>query len=152
MISTRDDIHGEVYYSATNGRMIDQVRPEDGSGLYSKLSFEALKAQTPDIERVPFEEGWQRYCAGAIKAPWEITEEEYTEMLHLMPPLNWKAGTFMCCELLRGDIAHIFCRIDDRYFRMQDSRFLTPIEIKERCAPLLGRSQDPGSAARRNPV
>ena len=130
---------GEVYYSAAAGRLIDGVNA-DGSGEYSKLPYEALKARDPDIERLPFEEGWRRYCARAIKAPWEITETRFQEMLNIMPPMKWTGSTFMMGSKLRGDITHIFCRIGSRYFEMQDSCKLTQIEIFERCRPLLKKS------------
>ena len=69
--------------------------------------------------------------------PAEITEDQYSHMLEVLPPLNWRHGdgseSFMLCELIYGNTTSIYCRIGACYFTFNDSASLSHEQIVSRC-------------------
>lgn len=67
------------------------------------------------------------------KAPWEIDEVRFDEMLNVLPPCRWQRGDhlewFHMSERLSGNIVTWFGRVGRRYFEMQDEATLTRNEL-----------------------
>src|SRR5438067_1207551 len=47
---------------------------------------------------------------------WEIDEEIYQEFLDMLPPLEWRGGSFYMSEFTFGDITNKFTKVGDRYY------------------------------------
>ena len=48
----------------------------------------------------------------------EITEDEYGEMLEILPPLKHNAASFFMCEFLTGDLTTQFWKEEGKYYAM----------------------------------
>jgi len=48
----------------------------------------------------------------------EISEDEYWEMLEILPPLKHNAASFFMCEFLTGDLTTQFWKEEGRYYAM----------------------------------
>jgi|TARA_Y100000294_G_C8562531_1_gene339595 hypothetical protein len=48
----------------------------------------------------------------------EITEDEYWEMLEILPPLKHNAASFFMCEFLTGDLTTQFWKEEGKYYAM----------------------------------
>ena len=46
----------------------------------------------------------------------EITENQFEEMLNVLPPLRWENGGFFMCEMWTDDVTGFYQQIGDRYF------------------------------------
>ncbi len=72
-----------------------------------------------------------------VRAPQEITEARFLEMLHMMPPRDLYGSTgrqtFKLSEFIDGDITTLFCQVDGRCFELRDSYRLTHREIIAKC-------------------
>ena len=84
--------------------------------------------------------GWRR-------APVEITEEQFHEMLNCLPPDDWDMGeafeSFKMCELDAANITGIYCRRGSRYFELHDDRYMRPDEIRALVESTFPTSGDP---------
>lgn len=68
-----------------------------------------------------------------VSVPVEVDEARYMEMLEVLPPMHWKnqgvSESFKLSERTSGNITAIFCRIQGRYFEMQNSVFMSHEDI-----------------------
>lgn len=51
-----------------------------------------------------------------IGARWAIDERIYNEFLNILPPLNWRGGSFLMREFTFGSITAKYTKEGDRYF------------------------------------
>lgn len=74
----------------------------------------------------------------SVRAPKEITQARYLEMLNMLPPMDFYGSTgrqtFKMSELIDDDITTIFCQINGRCFELQDNYRLTHREILAKCS------------------
>jgi hypothetical protein len=102
---------------------IDFVRP-DGLSLYGSKTLEQLTEQYGEVVIIDTESAYRQHCDSYKKAPVEINEERFMDMLEILPPAKWvrhvEEESFHVCERIAGNIVSIFVRIGKRYFEMQD--------------------------------
>jgi Protein of unknown function (DUF1419) len=134
----------QCYYVPGSTSIIDRVT-EDGLTFHFRNTLEEV------LERYPGAELWEAEKAFAevqrltyehyISAPIEITEDQFHEMLNVLPPMKWSQEhgleSFMISEALTMDIRSIYCRIVDRYFEMANRQSLTHKEICDQCMQLI---------------
>jgi len=114
--------HDAIFCTRTN-RLIDTVLPGQPSAA-EKLA-KHMATYGPDLITLPFDEAYKRYEDGFKSAPEEITEDQWHEMLCVLPPMAWKhdsnGESFKMCEMTAGDITSIFVHLNGRYFTFADS-------------------------------
>jgi hypothetical protein len=47
---------------------------------------------------------------------WEIDEQIYNDFLEILPPLEWRGGSFYMSEFAFGNITNRFSREGERYY------------------------------------
>ena len=126
------------------GCMYDDTTPAADiyRGAYSGKTLEEFKEEHPSILLLSWEEVEQQANDAAKQPVSEITEEKYSEMLEVLPPMNWRIegsnASFMLMEMYSGNVTDIFARIcvapnAYRFFRLRDVLTLKHSEIIERC-------------------
>jgi hypothetical protein len=105
----------------------------DGKTDFNKETLEDATKRYPGAIEVSLEEASIQIAKAAklkyITDPIEIDEDQYMEMLEMLPPMNWIGGTFMLCEFSFDNYTKIFCKIGKRYFQFSDSASLKEAEI-----------------------
>ena len=74
-------------YSPSLNSIVDLVRPNCNS-LYGNKSFDELHSETQDLEILDLDVAYERFSQGHIRAPQEITEDEFEDAFGCMPPVN----------------------------------------------------------------
>jgi len=93
----------------------------DGKCLYTDGTRDGYEAQGFEIlNESQFTDLYIR-CEAAYEAEicgqWqEITEEDYNEMLNVLPPLKWTNGGFFMSEFYTGPITAFYQKLDGRYY------------------------------------
>ena len=116
---------------------IDEVNPVTGKSAIEGETLEQVQKRYPGA----IVETWKTYIdrkeAALVEPPVEISEDKYTEMLEVLPPVNWVqrngTSTFKMSECLSGRITSIYCCIGHRFFTLTDKISLPHDEIVERC-------------------
>ncbi len=111
-----------VFCTATN-RLIDFIPDiSDGKAEIAKLGAE----YGDQLIVLDVDDAFTRYENAFKSEPVEISEERFTEMLGVLPPVAWTRNpanceSFKICERTTGSVTAIFVRVDDRYFELSDS-------------------------------
>jgi hypothetical protein len=83
-----------------DSHIIDAVNPETGAGLYGGKTLAETQAERPGAELLTLAE-WQAHRGGIQRGPimWETTtEEEYNDMMNVLPPAAYGPGAFLVGE------------------------------------------------------
>lgn len=117
------------YYIQGQTHIID-VATEDGTTSLGKTQSE-LTDRYPDAQFMLWDEAWQQIQA-INKAkyldtvPVEITEENFDEMLNVLPPQCWHCGdtteSFFLLEAQTENIHPVYARVFNRYFKLYATR------------------------------
>lgn len=94
----------------------------NGKILYSEAkSFEEYQSLNPDKtfelwddERLTNEVN--KFNISLCDDWQEITEDQYDEMLCVLPPLKWRRDTFFICEATTSNIHGFYCKHGDKYY------------------------------------
>lgn len=85
---------------------------------------------------LPFEEGAKRYEDSFKTEPKEISLDDWTYALEVLPPVAWKwigqDESFKMCERTAGAMTAIYVRIGDRYFHFVDDIRTPPADCVAR--------------------
>lgn len=97
------DFHGSAYSVLTNDEQKTKVEEYRAAGydVLTSSEFDALM------------EKWERSLCGDWK---EITEQEYDDMLNILPPLKWYDGGFFSSEAFAGTLHSFYQRLDGKYY------------------------------------
>ncbi len=134
------------FYSPNAATVIDCVF-ECSDGVYRTLCYrhtlEETRTQYPDAVCVHWNEAWKAR-ADSYKAPVsETTEEQFLEMLNILPPVGWAgcgsgAESFKMSEMLCDRITVIFVQYRGRYFTLCDDVRTTHGAIMEKVREFIG--------------
>lgn len=75
---------------------------KEGYKIISEGEYEAL-----------LDDHLNELCSGQWR---EITEENYEEMLNVLPPLKWGNGGFFVSELYSHDVTGYYQQLNDKYY------------------------------------
>lgn len=110
----------DVVFCTKTNSIIDILNPAiDTKALLAQLSVQ----YGPDLIILGSAEAMRRYENAFKTEPAEITEERYTEMLNVLPPVAWtnaNGESFKISERLAGAVTAIFVRIGERYVTFHD--------------------------------
>mgnify|MGYP001439522548 CR=1 FL=1 len=127
-----------VFYSESENCIIDTC--QDSIPPRSDINnntLEEIRQSSPDAQYMKFERACQMMDEKNKLPVSEITEENFWNMLKIIPPMDWKQSndheSFKMSERYSGTITNIYARIKNRYFTLQDSEFLKHDEIIKRC-------------------
>lgn len=134
------DDNTPVFYVPGRPGIIDVAILRDGEqvGHYSGETLPQINLRHPGVIlgllglQVQASEDYFRH------GPIAISEERYIDMLEVLPPVAWYGigsaeESFKLSERTSGNITAIFCRLDERYFEMQDSIFMKHADIVTAC-------------------
>ena len=124
------------FYVPGQDCFIDLVR-KDGTTDYFRQTLEEVQEYFPGAILIPHEEAKPQMEAAKRKkyttSPKEITSEHYLKMRKTVSEIKLEtteAGeTFFSDKTTSTFYTTIFCRIGDRHFQFNDSRFLTANQI-----------------------
>ena len=127
----------ECFYQPGKPGIIDAVHPNTRKGVYGGHTLEETQREYPGAELGDMDTVVSQQDDFWRRAPVEITEERWMEMLGVLPPVGWEHGpggeVFKLSERTSGNITAIFCRLGNRFFEMQDSIFMDTGEILAKC-------------------
>lgn len=118
---------------------IDGVFTDDNGimrGLYSGETLEQLGKRYPNPVITTIDEYNVAHEAAWTTKPERITEEQYMQMLEVLPPLDWEHGKgwecFKLVERISGSITNIYARVGAEYwsFRGRDDMSAADIIAK----------------------
>ena len=78
--------------------------------METKLVFNGLRELWKEISRRDYKD------IEGLKS--QISEEEYWEMLEILPPLKHNKSSFFMCEFQTGDLTTQFWKEEGRYYAM----------------------------------
>ncbi len=127
-----------VFFQRETNSIIDTCTDENPPRSHiQRETLAEICRRYPNTEIVPFDEAIKIKDEANKKPVKEITEQEFWEMLEVLPPLGWKHGTncesFKMSEMWSGNITDIYARIDKRYFTLRDDVRMSHDEIMRRC-------------------
>ena len=128
----------EVFFDATNQRILDVVEPETGAGMYSEKTAEQIAADYPKAQIVVL--GWdtahQLERGKHVTPVTAISAEYFDEMLNVLPPEDWRHTGgfehFFVCERIYGNIVLYCVRAGTSYWKFQDEARMSTAAIVER--------------------
>lgn len=128
-------------YDPDHGSVVDFVHPVTGVGVYSGEPLAVTRQRYPRVVQVTYAEGVALrdafLRAKYVRSPEPTNAERWEEALNALPPMKWRSGggaeSFMMSELLADDIARIFCRVGERYWRLAGPLSLTHDDIVRQC-------------------
>ncbi len=125
----------ECFYTPGRPGIIDVVNDDTKRGHYGGKTLEETRAEHPDAVVGDFDQVVDDQANYWRRAPVEITEEQFNEMLNCLPPVGWVGiggdfESFKMCELDAANITGIYCRLGSRYFELHDDRYMRPNEIR----------------------
>jgi hypothetical protein len=125
------------FYASDTHRIIDMINELTGKTWINSETLEQVQQRYPGAALWDLDEAIEHMGNAAISPPEPITEEIWLEMLYVMPPMKWRGGgdseSFMLCEAQTMDIHNIYCRIDDRYYKLVNRKTITHDEIANAC-------------------
>lgn len=94
-------------------------------GAYGNKTLTELQAENPNIKLVLFDDAvkeineldQKRYSNVR-----EISEDRYNEMLNILPPMDWKNGSFLLCEATSGTWHQCFLEHGGKYYEGYSNR------------------------------
>lgn len=96
-------------------------------------TLEELNAHGDSWELVTVEEATERFGRENYQPVSEITEARFTDMLEVLPPLDWRgtpdSQSFKLMEMYSGNITDIFAQYGTRFFQLRHHVTLTHEEI-----------------------
>ncbi|EDW9825518.1 hypothetical protein GTR05_004746 [Salmonella enterica] len=99
-------------------------------------TLEQLNKHGDFWELITVEEACARFSEANYQPVTEITEERFTDMLEVLPPLDWQgtpdSQSFKMMEMYSGNITDIFAQVGPRYFQMRNHVTLTHEQIIEK--------------------
>lgn len=124
--------------------IIDFMLPRDGGELrggYSGETLEQIRARYPGAIIGELDTFTAEKEARLRTDPVEITRDQWTEALEVLPPLDHqydgRACTFKCMEMLSGRITSVYCRIGSRCFTFTDVASIPHAEIVAKCQKVI---------------
>ena len=127
----------------TTPTCIDMIRP-DGLSMYNGHSLEEISKNYSNVKIMTQTEFQTLQELTECTEPVEITEEKFTEMLCVLPPMRWNnrgsSETFMMCEFKTGRITGIYCRIGESYYSFLGVCTLNHDEIVNKCLDSRGKT------------
>jgi hypothetical protein len=97
--------------SCINCLTLDEIRARENDPSIQLMSWDDYQEQCVK----PHEDGY------LAREPKEITDEDFSEMLCILPPMKWvrysSEESFQISELTSGRITEAFVRVDNRHFR-----------------------------------
>lgn len=115
-----------MFYVPGSMNIIDYAIMRDGvlRGGYSNETLDEIRARYPGAIVGELDKFVDERDASLRTEPVEITAEQWTEALEVLPPLDHvydgTACTFKCMEMLCGRITAVYCRIGKRCFTFND--------------------------------
>lgn len=116
-----------AWYASWNGNSWD---------LYiNGLGLDEMRARYPDLVTMYSESFHQLRYEQNRKPVSEISEEHFTDMLEVMPPVNWsnpgngQGRSFMMEEIFPGAVSDIYVEWQGRFFSLRDDCALSHEEI-----------------------
>lgn len=126
----------QVFYVPGKSSIVDvAVSCADGimRGGYSKKSIDELMLEYPELIVDELDAVSARIDESFITCPIEISENQFYEMMEVLPPKHWRnhgiSESFQMIEHTRGNITAILCRIENRYFEMQNQAGMSHEDI-----------------------
>lgn len=96
-------------------------------------TLEELNAHGECWELVTVAEATARFAAANYQPVSEITEGRFTDMLEVLPPMDWQGSPesqlFKLSEMYSGNITDIFAQYRTRFFTMRNEVTLTHEDI-----------------------
>lgn len=130
---------GMVFANHKTAQVFDEVMEDSKGelfGAWSKLSFQEIIDQNPDVILARIEEYDLLHHEHYSTQPVQVTEERYWEMLEVLPPLDMHTSnlgtTFKMIERYSGNITDIFAQIGDIYWNFRDRDSMRHEEIIEK--------------------
>lgn len=121
------DVIRQYFYVPGQLSVVDEVKQNAAGekfGLWSSQSHAQLEAQYPGLVVGTAAEFRTLANEAAKTAPEEITQEEFDDLLNVLPPQGWTRGgsseSFKLSEYYANDITTVVVRVDDRYFKFRD--------------------------------
>jgi len=124
------------YYIPGQTHIVDAISP-DNLTRYGRKSHQEILADYPTAQILTLEAAAVAIEALFVRPIAEITEEEYWEMVGVLPPVGFisRNGTsFKMSERTAGNITGIYANVGNRYFCLADSIFTPHDEIMRRVA------------------
>ena len=129
-----------MFYTPANGILVPQIIDEakinsQGAyiGVYSGETLEQIAARYPDAQIGDCDDIVATREAMMKTDPVEIMEDQYVDMLEVLPPEDFKFDTFgssfKMSEYLSGRITNIYATYGKRYFMLTDVASLPHSEI-----------------------
>src|SRR4051812_18624849 len=93
-------LYDEVFAVPGEGHIVDCVNPLTDRSCINGETLEEVRLRYPNAIRVT----WEEWRAGQMErqnrpVSWSrVTEEQYREMLEVLPPVDWDGGSFMVGE------------------------------------------------------
>lgn len=116
---------GMVFYTVAGRATVDLVG-QDGNGVWTKQTEDALRERYADLAKGTEAEAQQAIEEQFRKGPVEISALDFHEALGMMPPVRhaWLGNTesFQCLEASYRNVAAMWVRIGERHFRLADRR------------------------------
>lgn len=99
-ISSPSNRATEGYARPDSNHLIDVINPDTGLTVYCKESEEQVKVRYPQAYRVGIADFLQSVATKQDSpTQWEeVTEDDYHEMLNVLPPIGMRASGFMVGE------------------------------------------------------
>lgn len=67
-------------------------------------------------KKIGLYESWSEHTRVLIGKRWEINEQIYNEFLNMLPPVDWRVGSFKMREFCFGSITTKYTREGDRFY------------------------------------
>jgi hypothetical protein len=127
-----------IFYSAKTNDIIDTCTDENPPRSHvNGHTLEEIRTRYPDAVIMEWEKAQKIMDDRNCLPVREITEEQWYEMLEVLPPEGWKnddnGESFKMMERWSGIITDIYARIGTRYLTLRDSAYTKHDEIMKRC-------------------
>jgi hypothetical protein len=126
----------QVFYIPGKPSILDvALTGADGvlRGGYSRKTFAEIQADHPDAIVDDLGKVSEQIESLFVTAPIEIDQAQFYEMMGALPPKHWRnhgiSESFQMIEHTSGNITAIFCRIENRYFEMQNQAGMSHEDI-----------------------
>jgi len=135
----------DCWYVNGDLNVVDVIHPESGLTWCFKEDAAGVQARHPGAVRMAFDDALKSIdalqTARFVKPVSEVSEEDFTYALEVLPPSDWKSWlgveSFKMIERTCGSITQIFARCGDRYFTLADRYSLPASEIADRVGAYL---------------
>lgn len=109
-----------VVFCTTTNSLIDFLHRNETEAE----AFKRLASYGTALTILTADDAMQRYENQFKTEPREITQEKFTEMLCILPPVSWHhdshGESFKMSERQAGFVTAIYVRIDQRFFEFHD--------------------------------